>query len=427
MSTSRPRLVLSVPTCVVLILVLGALSGCGLFRSRVVTLCTDRPEMAAYVEVFNALGPELQVMVCYQPDPATSVASRSAAADVVIGGGLTALAVRRQLDPLDRLFGEEGLDREQFYPGLLEAGQLEGRQVTLPLSFGLPAVVFLSGTLGDELSDLSVSLDYLVEAARGFRESVRERYVRIGFSPLWDGGFLYDALRLHGAGFRESADGDVQWESKGLAAGVSFLRAWIEEADGGRGKSAEFSRRYLYEPMRRLLDERRILFYPIDSARLLESLKSQSYDAQFRWLAGPGGILVDESVLSVGIPKSARNKWGARLFVDWLFQESTQRRLLQVNQSKRLSTFGLAGGFSSLRRVSEREFPQVYPLLIGRIPPPALLEFPAPLPLDWQSLRQRAVLAWLRDYLGSDAPADEASRALWAWVLSYREEGPIRR
>jgi hypothetical protein len=430
MSTFRLRLPTRVLLPLFVALLTGsltaALTGCTVFRSRLVTLCTNHPEMAAYVELFNALGPDVQVVLCYQPDPAARLASRDVKADVVIAEGLNGLSVKRQLEPLDRLFGDDGLRREEFYTGLLEAGLYERRQVTLPVSYRLPAVVFLSGTLGENLPNLSVSVEFLRGMSGEFRESVRDRYVRMGFSPLWDDRFLYESLRLQGAGFRESGEGGVQWEAQGLSEGISFLLSWIEQSDGGRAKTAEFSRKYLYEPMPKLVDEKRILFHLSDNGRLLEVLEAHADEADFRWLTGKNGILVDESVVSIGISRGSRNKWGARIFVDWLLDEATQKRLLEINHSKRLSTFGIADGFSSLRRVTEREFPKVYPLFIGRVPSAELLGFPAPLPVGWETTKREAVVPWARSFLGSGAPVEEASRALEAAIRTYRSERPAK-
>jgi hypothetical protein len=97
-----------------------------------------------------------------------------------------------------------------------------------------------------------------------------------------------------------------------------------------------------------------------------------------------------------------------------------------VNQAKRLSTFGLADGFSSLRRVTEREFPQIYPLFIGRIPPAELLDFPGSLPAEWETLKKEALVPWARDFLSSGAPPDQASQALQSWIRTYRAELPSR-
>lgn len=426
MTTSRPRFLLHALPLVLLVCACAGLGGCGLFRSRLVTLCTDRPEMAAYVELFNGLSPELQVMLCYHPDPAARVASRSIEADVVIGTGLNGLSAKRNLYPLDRLFGEEGLLREDFYAGLLDPGLHDRRQVTLPLSFRLPAVVFLTSTFRDDLPNLAVTLDYLRESGGAFNQIVRDRHVRMGFSPLWDDRFLYHALRLGGARFRESEEGGVRWDEAGLRAGISFLRSWVEDVNGGFLSSAEFTRKYLYEPMSRLTDEKRILFYLSDGGRLREALEAQSDLADFRWLRGERGLLVDESVVSLAIPRSARNKWGAKIFVDWLLDEATQKRLLEVNQSKRLSTFGLAGGFSSLRRVTEGDFPQFYPLFIGRIPPAELLDFPEALPAAWETMKGEAVVPWARDFLGSGATVDQASQSLQDWLRTHRAGRPPR-
>ena len=47
----------------VLSLLLLLFSGCSLFRPRVITLCTNRPEMAAYVEHFNTLSDDYRVIL----------------------------------------------------------------------------------------------------------------------------------------------------------------------------------------------------------------------------------------------------------------------------------------------------------------------------------------------------------------------------
>ena len=59
------------------------LSGCSLFQPRIITLCTNRPEMAAYVEYFNTLSADYRVVLCYKPNPAESVIGRNRDADYV--------------------------------------------------------------------------------------------------------------------------------------------------------------------------------------------------------------------------------------------------------------------------------------------------------------------------------------------------------
>jgi hypothetical protein len=58
-------------------------------------------------------------------------------------------------------------------------------------------------------------------------------------------------------------------------------------------------------------------------------------------------------------------------------------------------TFGIAGGFSALRPVTDRFFPSHYPLLLGKIPSPDYIAASAILPIQWESIKNRVVLPYL--------------------------------
>jgi hypothetical protein len=70
-----------------------------------------------------------------------------------------------------------------------------------------------------------------------------------------------------------------------------------------------------------------------------------------------------------------------------------------------LGFFGIAGGFSGLKSVNERDFPQYYPRLIGRIPPEELLYAPGPLPAAWSEIKTQVLLPWLRQAATSSGEA----------------------
>ena len=48
---------------------LPTLTGCGLFNRRPLVLCTDRPELASFVEQFNARQSDMRVHLRYQQAP----------------------------------------------------------------------------------------------------------------------------------------------------------------------------------------------------------------------------------------------------------------------------------------------------------------------------------------------------------------------
>jgi hypothetical protein len=282
----------------------------------------------------------------------------------------------------------------------------------LPLSFNLPAVIFPTEAVEGEVPRLTISMEYLRETGAGFNQSVRDRTVRMGFSPLWQPEFLYRAAEIFGAQFRETPEGSVHWNSARLQDMQEFCAAWLTETNPGYEEESRFRRTYLYEPLPKLLDDGRILFYTSDSSSLLRNVEEQTQEVDFRWLGGENRISVNEEVLYFGIPRGTRNRRGALLFLSWMFQPETQGRLLEINQEKRLDTFGLSGGFSALRTVNEREFPRVYRQLLGRVPPEEMLIFSKALPVSWGEQKKRIVVPWLVSYVAGEADEQALSQRL---------------
>jgi hypothetical protein len=395
-----------------LLLLLGAamaMAGCGVLPRRPLVLATDRPEVTPLVEYFNSLQPGQRVLLRYQSEPAQALHG-SGGVDLVVGDRLGGVGEAHSLEPLDDLFRANRLPRSEFYAPVLAAGAPERRQVLLPLSFSLEAIVFLPYNLQEPAPNLGISLDFLKNSGRQYNQSVRDSLVREGFSPLWDPGFLFDAVELGGAHFREESGGNLGWNAESLERSVAYLRDWVA-GNGGLGTETAFAEKYLYLPLGRLLDEKRILFYPVLSSRLPATLDDQKEEADFRWLAGPEKILVADDILFIGVPRRSKHKQQAKAFLFWTFQERTQSKLLEIGRRQRLGIFGIAGGFSALKSVNERELPQYYPRLIGRIPPEELLQVPGPLPEAWPQIKAQVLLPWLRQALSAEtAPKDLGER-----------------
>jgi hypothetical protein len=375
---------------------LPGLTGCGVFQRRPLVLCTDRPELASFVEHFNALQSNLRVQLRYQSSPVEAL-RRDQGVDLLIGTRLAGAGEVRALESLEDLFRPNRLAREDFYAPLLAAGAPERRQVLLPLSFCLPAVVFLPYNLGEAPPSLGIPLDFLRQNGGQYNQRVRDVLVREGFSPLWDPEFLLAAAELGGARFHEESPGNLGWNARALEEAIAYLRDWVRATNGGVEAESAFAGKYLYLPPGRLLDEKRIQFYLLRSCDLMRVLDEQKEEADFRWLAGPEKILVSDEILFAGIPRSSRRKGQAKVFLLWLFQGETQTRLLDIGRRQRLRVFGIAGGFSGLKSVNELAFPQYYPRLIGRIPPEELLQVPGPLPEAWPEIKTQVLVPWLRE------------------------------
>ena len=100
----------------------------------------------------------------------------------------------------------------------------------------------------------------------------------------------------------------------------------------------------------------------------------------------------------LGIYKNARNQVGATEFISWFFQSENQRNILEAKENMHLETdlFGIAGGFSSLRDVTEHVLPIYYNQLLTNLPPAQMLTVPQRLPARWESYRTLVVEPYLK-------------------------------
>jgi hypothetical protein len=155
----------------------------------------------------------------------------------------------------------------------------------------------------------------------------------------------------------------------------------------------------MYDPPAKLISSGRILFTCMDSSEIFTLSEERRTNLDFRWIAENDNIPLDEAAVYFGIHKKAKAKNAAYAFARWFFQADTQRLLLETSKSKRLleTSFGIGGGFSAMRNVTEQVFPQFYPSLLGRMPPESFLLAPAVLPHNWMSIKERVILPYLKE------------------------------
>ncbi len=394
----------------------AVLSGCGYFGRPTVTLYTDRAEFAAYSETFNVSQDEFLVEIAYRSNPIEGMLNKEYNPDLIICPGLSDPKLLELFEPLSSLFSDGRIDSKAFYQDLLSLGRREKTQYILPLNFDLPTVVSQSGSFEHEASNLLISLDSMRKLASDYNETEKEQLRREGFSPLWNEDFLYATALLFNADFRTDGASSIKWNPEGLAEAIEYLQSWIFEVNGGYETDRDFTEKYFKMPEYRLLEDRRILFYFTDMKSFQRIPQDKREDLEFRWLSRDGKIHVLENVLFVGIPRSGRNKKGAKLFLEWIFTPQVQMKIMKINQFKRLlGVFGIANGFSSLVEVNEKALPkpQFYPLFLGHIPSSEMLSFPSRLPYDWHAFKNETVKPWLRDTI-----IDPAKSPALADVLS---------
>lgn len=372
-----------------------ALAGCGLIPDPTVKLVTDRAEMAAYVDRFNALQSDVRVEIDYRESPSQAV-SDGVQGDVVVGEWLASPAVMDRFDSLGDLVKPGRIDPSWFYSGLITMGSRDNRSVLIPVSFSLPAIVFYRPTMQAELSSMFMPLDTLKSLARAFNADGKTgNLVAVGFSPLWNKDFLDAVAILFGARFRPGRNGLPGWDQEGLARVVELTRSWLSDVNESADADNVFTTRNFVQPWYRLLTGKKILF-ALDSFTDYYALPEEKRrDLDFRWLSQGGTIPVMGDVLFAGVLSSSRNKGGARAFLDWFCSPAVQRSLLDVNQSHRIGVFGITNGFSSLKSINEKDLAQKYPLLLGHIPTENLLAFPETLPDNWLRARDEVIRPWI--------------------------------
>jgi ABC-type glycerol-3-phosphate transport system substrate-binding protein len=413
----RPFIAVVIRVAVLALPVVVLLAGCDRRETVTATLWTDRASVAAYVEMYNAAQERYKIEVEHTPAPADALLERQQHPDVVLGDYLANESTFGHFTPLDDLLADEALTEEDFYPGLLTLGRREGETHLLPVSFDLPAVMFKRSELNEGLDQFRVSMSRLREEGAAFNRIADERYVRMGFSPQWNEEFLYLVAMSFGANFREQGRRNPVWNHGSLTEAVGFVRNWIEETNGGFQAERSFEDRYLYDPPYQLLLRDRIRFSYTTASRFYSLAESKRNAVDVRWLSRAGSIPVLEDIAYVGIPVEAAHDDAARDFIRWVFSRDTQAALVDAVSRKRIEEFGIAGGFSSLLSTNREELPRVYPELLGRIPPPSLLDFPLQVPKNWDDIKEDVVHPWLSSELTGDASAEELQREIRAWIL----------
>ena len=414
----KRRFVISVILAAVSLgLLLTLPAGCDRRETVTATLWTDRTSVAAYVEMYNAAQEDYKIEVEFTPAPADALLERQEHPDVVLGDFLANASSFVHFAPVDDLLAGDAVSEDDFYPGLLGLGRREGETYLLPVSFDLPAAMFKRSASNEGLDQFRLSLETLRSEGAAFNETEDGRYVRVGFSPRWSGEFLYLVAMAYGANFREQGRRNPVWNHGSLEDALNAVRSWVEETNGGFESEALFEERYLYDPPYQLILRDRIRFSYTTASRFFSLAESERRSVDVRWLSREGSIPVLEDIAYIGIPAEAGQADAGRDFIAWFFDPQTQAELARAAARKGLGEFGIAQGFSSLIATNQEELPQVYPDLLGRVPPPSLLDVPLQVPKNWDDIKRDVIHPWLSRELTDDAAPEELQREIRAWIL----------
>ena len=378
-------------TSVLAVLSLLLASSCDQSATRVSTLWTNVPEMATYVEKFNASQREWQLLVEYRDDPAALLISPGKKADLVVARGLASTAVKNVLVPLDFLFDGGNLAKTSFYRGILEAGQQGDRFKLLPVSFDLPVLVFSKNTLPD-LPGFSLDLAALKDLNSHFSLDAAQKPPRkVAFSPRWQ-TFSLTLLQLKGANFREGFQRTLTWDSARLAEGLGLIQTWPSP---GWDQVTEFQQKYLQNDLASPLAAGRIQFFPSTLASFLARPWDERRDLDFRFLEQDGRVAATDSTVWAGVPSSSLTRGAAERFLAWFYRTGTQKDLILRSRSEDDRAFGLARGLSALVSPNAQAVAEAWPDLTGRLPASDQVLFWGELPADWPILKSAVLRPWL--------------------------------
>ena len=405
----------------ILLLTVLPLTGCFLIEQKTASLRTDIPEVAAYVEIFNASQSNYRIELVYSDTPADyNSLVQNGAPDIVISENLASNSIIKAFAPLDKMIEEGAFDPSVVYPNLYRLGTREDIPYLLPVSFNIPAVIFRE----DKLSDYGtiITPQQLKTEAGSFNEQSSARYPVMGFSPSWTADFMLSTTFIFGTGFAETGDGSLLWNDVKLGEAVDFMRDWTENVNSGWAKEEDFTLTYCYDPGYKLLNAGRIGFYYTSLRDFYTIPAEERATLDYRWLGNESSIPVCEDIVFIGIPKQSRKKETAEAFLLWLLSPDTQKNLLESSHFKRMRGFGIAGGLSSLHSINQLIFPAHYKRLIGAVPPPESLNFPKTLPADWQRIRSDVIIPWLSKQNTEAPPEETLAESLKVWTLQEKKK-----
>jgi len=380
-------------------------------RENRVVIWTNCSEFAQYIELYNKTSKENRAILVYKDNPALSIppAKDEIPPDIIVGSWLRTDSAQKYFRSLDYLFDRQNLSSSMFYANLLESGKVHHKQLLLPVSFNLPAVIF-DKTNGDLITDNYIlSLDEIKEISGKYNKTKKNGdFSRIGFAPLNHPEFLALASKLFSSDFREVKN-EIVWNQENLQKTVDYFKDWVSEKNKSAKIEEDFSFKYLFMPYYRQVTSGRTLFSSTTSDVLLKNLHDQELPIDYRWIAQDGKIPMDDSFLMMGIYKDTKNQPGASEFITWFFNTETQRQIIERKEVLLLETemFGIAGGFSSIRDVTEHVLPVYYTQLLSNLPPAQMLSVPQKLPARWESYKTLVIEPYLLSSITTETDSQE--------------------
>lgn len=380
-----------------------------------VTLWTSEPELTDYLTWYNANvdGPPVEVRAIDRGSGYRRLRESDTPPDLIVDRNLVKVDAPERYRSLNTIV--EGR-RDAFYTPILRAGASRDTQYLLPLSFDVPAVMFAGAWSPPQDDRLSIEIETLIEAAREWNSESGGRPVRMGYSPLWQQEFLHAALDMYGARFRSGPETLPLWSREAIDVLKGDFQSWSEENNEGPAVEDDFRSRYLVAPGNRAVQSGEAGFWFTTAARYYSLPDAETAGLDVRWLSRNGVISVGDRVLWAAIPSRASNREGAEAVLRWLSDEHAQGTMIRAAYRSSEPSFGFASGFSTLKRVNERDLSEAAPELTGRIPVSSHLRGPDVEHALWPQMAQEAILPWLDAELRESNGTESLTDRLQGWI-----------
>jgi len=395
-------------------------------EDEIAVIWTNQIEFVTYAKEFNNAQHEYKVIIEYKANPADSLMYTDAIPDIVVGPWLKGDATRAKFLSINNLLSEKAIDPHLFYASLLTLGNVGNTQYLLPVSFNLPAIMFSSSEKHSVKNHFTLSLEEMRSLAQAYNQKKGTEYVRMGFSPRWDMDFLYVCTQGFDAAFEET-NHFFSWDDQALQKIMQYMRDWSINVNTSAAAEDEFKFKYLYDPPYALVTSGRCLFWYIPSDKLFALSNDQLKAIDYRWMSYNNKTPLQDTIIYAGICKKARNKKAAKAFLTWFFNAETQKILLERSHANNMiePSFGLAGGFSSIRNVTENIFPLYYPLLLKRLPQMNAFSAPHILPNNWETLKKEILFPFFIDQ--TQDPANRERFSLNKHIADWYKTASVDR
>ncbi len=365
-----------------------------------VVIWSDCSEVAQYIELFNSTHSETKAILVYKENPALSlpVQKNELPPDIIIGSWLQGDETIKYFKSINYLFDRSLLTTSIFYPQLIDSGKNENNYILLPVSFNLPAIIF-SDKNKDLITDAyTLTIEQIREIAASYnKKNKKGAYTQIGFLPSTNEDFLYLSAKLNDCNFREEKN-KIIWNEENLYKTIDYIKEWVNTENTSAQTEEDFAFKYLFMSDYRQISSNNTLFAYITSDRLFKIMHEDHQQIDYRWIRNDSKIPIEDSYKMLGIYRDSQNQVGATEFITWFFNSQNQEDMLKRKNNLNLDTelFGIAGGFSSLRDVTEHIIPVYYNQLLTNLPPQNLLATPQKLPARWNSYKTAVIQPFLK-------------------------------